>query len=77
MIQWQRIPLPMQDMQEMRVRSLSLEYPLEEEMVTHSSILAWIIPWTEEPGGLQFMWLQEPDTTERLSMHYLDSAIQW
>ena len=64
MIQWQRIPLPMQDMQEMRVRSLSLEYPLEEEMVTHSSILAWIIPWTEEPGGLQFMGLQEPGTTE-------------
>ena len=34
---------------------LSREDPLEKEMVTHSSILAWEIPWTEEPGGLQFM----------------------
>ena len=39
-------------MQEVRVRSLSLEEPLEEEMATHSSILAWGIPWTEEPGRL-------------------------
>ena len=37
----------------MRVRSLGQEDPLEKEMVTHSSILAWRIPWTEEPGGLQ------------------------
>ena len=36
----------------MRVRSLDWEDPLEEEMATHSSILAWRIPWTEEPGGL-------------------------
>ena len=35
-----------------------LEDPLEEEIITHSSILAWRIPWTEEPGGLQSMWLQ-------------------
>ena len=35
------------------IRSLGLEDPLEEEMATHSSILAWRIPWTEEPGGLQ------------------------
>ena len=35
-----------------------------EEMATHSSILAWRIPWTEEPGGLQFMGSQESDTTE-------------
>ena len=40
-------------MQETRVRSLGWEYPLEEEMVTCSSILAWKILWTEEPGGLQ------------------------
>ena len=39
--------------QETRVRSLGWEDPLEEEMATHSSILAWEIPWTEEPGGLQ------------------------
>ena len=40
-------------MQETRVRSLDQEDPLEEEMATHFSILAWEIPWTEEPGGLQ------------------------
>ena len=37
------------------LRSLGWEDPLEKEMATHSSILAWEIPWTEEPGGLQFM----------------------
>ena len=40
------------------VQSLGWEDPLEEEMATHSSILAWRIPWTEEPGGLQSMGLQ-------------------
>ena len=40
-------------MQETWVRSLSREDPLEKGMVTHSSILAWGIPWTEEPGGLE------------------------
>ena len=40
-------------MQEMQVQSLGQEDPLEEVMATHSSILAWEIPWTEEPGGLQ------------------------
>ena len=40
-------------MRETRVRSLGREDPLEREMATHSSILAWRIPWTEEPGGLQ------------------------
>ena len=44
--------------QETWVRSLGQEDPLEEDMVTHSRILAWRIPWTEEPGGLQFMGLQ-------------------
>ena len=39
-------------MQETRVRSLGQEDPLEQAMATHSSILAWRIPWTEEPGGL-------------------------
>ena len=39
-------------MQETRVQTLGQEDPLEEEMATHSSILAWSIPWTEEPGGL-------------------------
>ena len=45
-------------MQEMQVRSLGREDPLEKGMATHSSILAWRIPWTEEPGGLQSMGLQ-------------------
>ena len=40
------------------VQSLDQEDPLEKEMATHSSILAWVIPWTEEPGGLQTMGLQ-------------------
>ena len=48
----------MQETQEMWVQSLGREDPLEEEMSTHSSILAWRIPWTEEPGGLQSMGLQ-------------------
>ena len=42
----------MQETQEMQVRSWGREDPLEEKMATHSSILAWRIPWTEEPGGL-------------------------
>ena len=48
----------MQELQEMQVRSLGLEDPLEEGMATHSSILAWRIPWTEESGGLQFIGSQ-------------------
>ena len=47
-----------QEQQDMQVRPLSQEDPLEEEMATHSSILAWKIPWTEEPGRLQSMGLQ-------------------
>ena len=42
----------MQETHEMQVQSLGWEDPLEEKMATHSSILAWRIPWTEEPGGL-------------------------
>ena len=45
-------------MLEIWVQSLGREDPLEQGMATHSSILAWRIPWTEEPGGLQFMGLQ-------------------
>ena len=52
-----RIHLPMQEMEEMWVRSWGQEDPLEEEMATHSSIVAWRIPWTEELGGLQSMGL--------------------
>ena len=55
-------------MKETWVRSLGGEDPLEEEMATHSSILAWKIPWTEEPGGLQSMgvtksWTRPSDLT--------------
>ena len=45
-------------MQETQVRSLGQEDPLEKGIATHPSILAWEIPWTEEPGGLQSMGLQ-------------------
>ena len=52
-------------MQETQVRSLGQEDPLEEGMATHSSILAWRIPWTEEPGGLCSPWgCTESDMTE-------------
>ena len=56
-------------MQEMWVQSLGQENPLEKEMATHSSILVWEIPWSEEPGGLQSMGLQESNTTEQLSKY--------
>ena len=46
-------------MQETQIQSLCQEDPLEKVMATHSSILAWRIPWTEEPGGLQSMGLQK------------------
>ena len=51
---------------ETQVRSLGREDPLEEEMATHSGILAWRLPWTEETGGLQSMGLKESGTTKRL-----------
>ena len=51
-------PPARQKTQDMRVGFLDREDPLEQEMATHSSILAWRIPWTEEPGGLQSTELQ-------------------
>ena len=55
----------------MQVRSLGQEDPLEEEMTTHSSIFAWKIPWTEEPGGLMGYShaVAESDWTENVCMH--------
>ena len=50
--------------QETQAQSLGQEDPLEKGMATHSSIFAWRIPWTEEPGSLDFMGSQESDTTE-------------
>ena len=68
----------MQEMQEMCVWSLGWEDPLDEEMVTHSSILAWRIPWAEEPDGSQSMGLQRikhdrahNTTTAHLDMNQL------
>ena len=54
-------------MQETWVQSLGQEDPLEKGMATHSNILAWRIPWTEEPGRLQSIGLQESDMTEQLT----------
>ena len=55
--------------QETWVRSLGLEDPLEKEMATHSSILAWKISWTQEPGGLCSPWGgEESGTTEQLTL---------
>ena len=54
-------------MLEIQVQSLGQEDPLEEGTATHSSILAWRIPWTEEPGGLQFTGGKQSDTTEGLT----------
>ena len=48
----------MQEMQETQVQSLGWGDPLEEGMSTHSNILAWKIPWTEEPGGLESLGMQ-------------------
>ena len=50
--------------QETQVQPLGREDPLEREIATHSSVLAWRIPWTEEPSGLQSMGLKELDMTE-------------
>ena len=52
------------EMQETMVQSLGLQDPLENGMAAHSSILAWEIPWTEGPGGLQSMGGKESDTAE-------------
>ena len=52
------------------VQSLGQEDLLEKEMATHSSILAWKIPWTEDPGRLQSRGFKESDMTERLHFHF-------
>ena len=57
-------------MQETSVRFLDQEDPLENELATHSSILAWRITQTEEPAWLQSMRLQELDTPEQLNYHH-------
>ena len=67
MAQWVKDTPTMQETEEKWVRSLGWEDPLEEEMATHSSILAWKIPWTEEPGGLQYMGHKESDTADHMA----------
>ena len=62
--QWSRIRLPKQDTQEMWVQFLGQENPLEEGMATHSSSLAWRIPWTEDLAGYSPWGHKELDTTE-------------
>ena len=55
-------PPAMQETEDTRVLSLGQEDPLEEGTATHSRILVWRIPWTEQPGGLQSLGLQRVDT---------------
>ena len=57
MIQLEKNSPGMQELQETWVGSLGWEDPIEEEVATHSSVLAWSVPWTEEPGGLQSVGL--------------------
>ena len=60
----------------MQVGSLGPEDPLQKEMATHSSILAWRIPWAEEPGGLQSSgWQKESDMTERQNQNKSESRV--
>ena len=79
MAQQVKIPPAMQKPQEMWVQFLGWEDPLEEEMATHSSILAWIIPWTEEPGGPRSMWSQTVGhnwlNTHSTSLHDSDAFV--
>ena len=63
-------------MQEMQVRSLHRDDPLEKEMATHSSILAWEIPWTEEPGGLPSMGSQRVGHNLMTRQHQDQSELQ-
>ena len=64
MAQWVNNTSAMQETQEIQVLSLGWEDPLKKEMASHSSILAWEVPWTEEPGGLQSWGCKESDTTK-------------
>ena len=66
--QWQRVCL---SNKETWVRSLGQEESLEKGMANHSSLLAWKILWTEEPGGLWSMGHKESDTTEQLTLSLL------
>ena len=69
-VQWKRNCLSIQETQETCVQSFGWEDPLELEMATHFSILAWKIPWTEEPDGLYiYRGFREADMTELTRTH--------
>ena len=63
------------EMQETRIQSLGWEEPLEEEMTTHSSILAWKIPWMEEPGRLQSQGSQKVGNNRASSLSFYQIPI--
>ena len=67
MVQRVMNPPAEQETQETQVQSLGQEDPLEEEMSTHSNILTWEIPWTEEPSGYSPWGCKESDTTQGLN----------
>ena len=73
MAQWQRICLPMQETQ---VHSLGQEDLLEQELATHSSVVAWRIPWTEKRGWLQFMGSQRVGH-DRATKHTHKLEVEW
>ena len=64
----------MQEMQKVQAWSVAKEDPLQEGMATHTSILAWKIPWTEEPGGLQSIGWAESDTMEATEYVYFNGS---
>ena len=66
----------MQELQEVQFQSLGQEDPPEKGMATHASILAWNIPRTKEPGGLQSIGSQESDTTEATSHSTLSDSLR-
>ena len=67
----------MQEMKELRVQTLGQDDPLEEGTATHSSILSWGTPWTDEPGGLQLKRSQSRTRLKRLSMHTVRRLSPW
>ena len=73
--QWVKNLPAMLEIQETQVRFLGQEDPLEEDMATHSSILAWRIPWTEKPSGNSPQGHKESEVTERTYKHIINSLL--
>ena len=79
-LSWKSMHLLVQKMQQTQVRSLGREDSLKEEMAAHSSILAWEIPWTEEPGGMPFLGSQKVGhdwTTEHGTYSSHHTSLYW